>query len=107
MGTAGATDRSLASTALTAPARSSRRRAGYSDPNDTPLPNPTMPKGRGQPLLELVAVELLVLEEPQDGQFQHDRVTIARVPMYRVDISSRKPSFFSVRQAARAVGCDA
>ncbi len=31
---------SLASTALTAPALASRASAGYSDPNDTPLPNP-------------------------------------------------------------------
>ena len=57
-----------ASTALTAPAFSSRARAGYSEPNETPERDADQ---LGELLLQLVAVEVLLVEEAEDGEVDH------------------------------------
>ena len=102
-----------ASTALTAPARSRRPRAGYREPKETPLPKP---ERVGQPLLQLVAVQVLFLQQSQDGQFEHDvlQARLIAPSMYRFDISGECTQVNAVGVYAptcpaalstRAVGC--
>ena len=76
----------VASTALTAPPFSRRASAGYSDPNETPE---SARRQLGELLLELVAVQVLLVEEAEDGEVDHDVSMQYNGSIYPSQLSAR------------------
>ena len=73
------------STALTAPWASRRARAGYSEPK---LIEARLGQQLTEPLLQLVAVELLLREQAEDGEVDHEGGHRYIGLMYRFDATT-------------------